>query len=200
MGFSSCLYSPVTVTLLQLPPGGGHLSQWAEWHRVLTLLWAASPCPLKAEQKKKPGLVQILAAWLHFNCEIEFQIFFCLFKKFPPFLVELILVELEAPGQITSSVSAPRSSNLLTHSPFLPLQNSISRTSRLSLPTSFSFVALGFELRTSHLLIRPANTWGTKPTLFILCISAWPWTVILLISASWIASITSVSHLCPARL
>jgi hypothetical protein len=75
--------------------------------------------------------------------------------------------------------------------------------------TFFSFlVVLGFELRASHLPDRWSITWATPLALFcvvyfqdriLLTISlGWLWTSILLISASWVARITGVSHWCLA--
>jgi hypothetical protein len=66
----------------------------------------------------------------------------------------------------------------------------------------------GFELRTSGLLSRHSTTWDTPPA-FFLCVEyfrarvswticlGWLWTLILLISTSWVARITGVSHPMP---
>jgi hypothetical protein len=70
-------------------------------------------------------------------------------------------------------------------------------------------VVLGIKLRASHLLGRHSTTEATLPALFhvgcfwnrvsrTIC-QGWLWTVILLIFASWVARITSVSHPCPAQ-
>jgi hypothetical protein len=65
------------------------------------------------------------------------------------------------------------------------------------------FSALGFELWASHLLSGVLTTWVTPPTLVMdffeigsygtIC-PGWLWTVILLISASWVVRITVMSH------
>jgi hypothetical protein len=68
----------------------------------------------------------------------------------------------------------------------------------------FLVVVLKFELRASHLLSRYSTTWVTPPALFCasyfwdrvsqtICLG-WLQTKILLISASWVARIISVSH------
>jgi hypothetical protein len=70
----------------------------------------------------------------------------------------------------------------------------------------FFLVVLGFEFRALYLLERQSTTWATLPALFcvgcfldrvfqIICLN-WLQTVILLISASWIARIIGVSHQC----
>jgi hypothetical protein len=65
-------------------------------------------------------------------------------------------------------------------------------------------VVVGFELRASLLPGRHSATWATPPALFCIgyfqarvsrtiCLG-WPWTMILLITVSWVARITGVSH------
>jgi hypothetical protein len=71
----------------------------------------------------------------------------------------------------------------------------------------FNLVGMGFELRALSLQSR-STIWATPPVHFALVILEmgvlqticldWPWTVILLISASQVARITGVSHWCPA--
>jgi hypothetical protein len=67
----------------------------------------------------------------------------------------------------------------------------------------------GFELMASWLLSRYFTTWATSPTLFCVgffwdtvsqtsCLG-WLQTVILLISASWVARIAGMSHWHPVR-
>jgi hypothetical protein len=63
-------------------------------------------------------------------------------------------------------------------------------------------VGLVFELRASQLQRRCSTAWATPvhfalDILQIICPS-WPWTTILLISASQVARITGVCHWCPA--
>jgi hypothetical protein len=61
----------------------------------------------------------------------------------------------------------------------------------------FFLVILGIELQQG----RGSTTWVTPPALFCvpqtICLG-WFWTVILLISASWVARITGLSHQRPA--
>jgi hypothetical protein len=67
-------------------------------------------------------------------------------------------------------------------------------------------MGLGFELRDSHLHSRCSTTWTTLPVQFSLTIlemgvsqtmgTGWPWTAILLISASQVARITGVTVYC----
>jgi hypothetical protein len=57
---------------------------------------------------------------------------------------------------------------------------------------SFFLSVLGLELKASTLSIFKIGS----QQLFCL---GWLWTKILLISASWVASITDVNHRCPAR-
>jgi hypothetical protein len=68
----------------------------------------------------------------------------------------------------------------------------------------FFFHVMEFELRASCLLDRHSSTWATPPALFcigcfqdrvsgIIC-QAWLRIAILLISTSWVARITGVSH------
>jgi hypothetical protein len=74
----------------------------------------------------------------------------------------------------------------------------------------FFLVGLGFELSASHLQSRWSTTWATALVHFALVIFedgvSWticlgqPQTKILLISASQVASITSMSHWCPPSL
>jgi hypothetical protein len=73
--------------------------------------------------------------------------------------------------------------------------------------TSFLFfinflAALGFDLRTSYLLHRCSYSLNLPPFYvgYFQELFAWSWlqTVILLISASWVARIRGVSHWCPA--
>jgi hypothetical protein len=62
-------------------------------------------------------------------------------------------------------------------------------------------------LRASCLLGRHSTTWATPPALFyvgcfwdavlLTICPGWLWTAIFLISASWVARITGVSHRCP---
>jgi hypothetical protein len=65
-----------------------------------------------------------------------------------------------------------------------------------------------FKFRLTHLLSRHSTTWATPPALFCdgcfqdrvswtIC-PGWLWSAILIISATWIARITDVSHQCPA--
>jgi hypothetical protein len=72
----------------------------------------------------------------------------------------------------------------------------------------FFLVVLGSEVKTSCLPGRPSTIWATLLALFCdgyfrnrvlrtIC-SGWLWTVILLISDSWVARITGVSHQCLA--
>jgi hypothetical protein len=66
----------------------------------------------------------------------------------------------------------------------------------------------GFEFKTSHLQSRQATTWVTPPVCFVLVnfgdgvsktiCPGWSQTMIFSISASQVARITGVSHLCPA--
>jgi hypothetical protein len=67
----------------------------------------------------------------------------------------------------------------------------------------FFFSILGFELRASCLLDRHSNTWASSFFCVLdifevgpyFCCLRWPQTDILLISASQVARITSMSHL-----
>jgi hypothetical protein len=72
----------------------------------------------------------------------------------------------------------------------------------LNMSLNIFFAALGFEIRTSHLL-RRSTTSATPPGLFCdgyfqdrvlrsTC-PGWLWTLILLISASWVARIIGMS-------
>jgi hypothetical protein len=65
---------------------------------------------------------------------------------------------------------------------------------------------LGLEIRASHLLGRGSTTWATPPALFCagifevesqFCCLRWPWTKILLISASQVARIIDMHHWYP---
>jgi hypothetical protein len=66
-------------------------------------------------------------------------------------------------------------------------------------------VVLGFKLRVSLLLARSSNTSAIPPDLFwVECFRdrvsetiypGWLWTTILLISVSWVARVTGISHL-----
>jgi hypothetical protein len=69
---------------------------------------------------------------------------------------------------------------------------------------------MGFEQRASCLLRGYSTIQATTPALFhvgyfwdrdlrIICLG-WFWTMLLLISASWVARITGMSHWCPAFL
>jgi hypothetical protein len=72
----------------------------------------------------------------------------------------------------------------------------------------FVLMGLGFELRASCLQSRYSTTWATTPVHFALVILemgvsqtislGWSQTMILLISASQVATITGVSHWHPA--
>jgi hypothetical protein len=74
----------------------------------------------------------------------------------------------------------------------------------------FNLAVLVFELRASRLLGRCSTTWTTPPDFFFgliisqdrvswtICLG-WLRTVILLISAPWVATITGRSHQCPAK-
>jgi hypothetical protein len=64
----------------------------------------------------------------------------------------------------------------------------------------FIFAVLGFRLRTFTLShsTRPFLSWVFwDRVLWIIC-PGWRWTSILVISASWVARITGLSHRCPA--
>jgi hypothetical protein len=67
----------------------------------------------------------------------------------------------------------------------------------------YFFLSTGDELRFSCLLVMYSTIWSSLPALFsveyfqdrassTIC-QDWPWTLILLISASWVAGITGVS-------
>jgi hypothetical protein len=71
----------------------------------------------------------------------------------------------------------------------------------------FFFCGMEFELTALHLLGRHSTTWVTLTALFCVgCVQdrvlwticlGWLWTVTLLISTSWVARFTGVSHWCP---
>jgi hypothetical protein len=77
------------------------------------------------------------------------------------------------------------------------------------LKTFFFFLAaLGFELRVSYFFGRCSTIWATPPALCCvgyfwvkvsqtICLS-WLWTMVLLISAFWVARIMGMSHRCLA--
>jgi hypothetical protein len=68
-------------------------------------------------------------------------------------------------------------------------------------------VCMGFHLKALHLLSNLYSIWATPPVHFALVIllmgvswiicSDWPWTVILQISVSQVASIAGMRHRCP---
>jgi hypothetical protein len=152
---------------------------------------------LVQSQKKKNNIFMICSASLHT-------------KHVPTAVFILSHQTLQQPHEASSfqmRYLSLRNDTWLAQSHFAHfVPSNISSDSRLLL-----FSVLGLELRTSSLLGRPFTTWATSPALFwCMCVGyfqdrtsqstylGWPWTVILLISASFLARIPGVSHWRPA--